>query len=361
MLGLAVAVSAAELTQRDWLEQLTDSLGWGYGLPDDPVEDNYIALLSGERNVFVEAEKNHRSSDLVAVKRQTNFGPYSGSGWVSGRREPVQLHLDFLLPHNGRYQLSTATRLPGVKFQIAEREFIASAGAELTQQDLGAVELVAGPVEVVVSLPPDAGVDYLQLSATPLPRIAPLAGWQPDRLLKTGDLAVTMLQALDLLETIPHSGRVFSTEAETAMIQPGVFSTDDRHLGTPNSGQWVRSGHLRVDWQFPVSVPEPGCYQLRLRGSSNVPVDVVLAGVLEKQVTFESALGSVSLGNYCLPEGQKLFQFNLPPWAGIDSLEMHELDTRTETLARLLGLPDEQNIERETLNELLRLLSSLTY
>lgn len=361
LLGSVVVVGATDLTQRDWLEQLTDSLGWGYGLPDDPVAENYIALLSGERNVFIEAEENHRSSDLVAVKRQTNFGPYSGSGWVSGRREPVQLHLDFLLPHNGRYRLSMATRLPGVTVRLAGQEFVASAGAKLTRQDLGTVDLVAGPVEAVVSLPPDAGIDYLQLSAAPLPRIAPVAGWQPERSLQTVDLAVTMLQSLDLLSTIPRSGRVFVVEAETAGSQAGVRATADRHLGVPSGGQWMRSGHLTTAWHFPVSVPASGCYQLLLRGSGNAPVRIESAGILQAQVEFGSALNNVLLGNYCLPQGEQVFEVEFPPWAGLDSLEMHELDTRAETLSRLLGLPDEREIERETLNELLQLLSRLTH
>lgn len=361
-LGSALPVSAAELSQRDWMEQLTDSLGWGYGLPDDPVDGDYIALLSGTRDVFVEAEESHRRSDLVAVKRQTNFGNYSGSGWVSGRREAVQLHLDLLIPHNGHYRLSTVTRLPGVKFQLADREFTSSAGAELTHQELGEVDLAAGQVEVVISLPPDAGIDYLQLSAPPLPRIAPLDGWLPDQPLKTVDLAVTMLQALDLLATVPLSGRVDKFEAESATMQAGTEVTSDRHLGIPSAGKWVRAGHLKTTWQFPVSVLQSGCYQLYLRGSSHLPVRVEAAGLLEEQVTFDSALVSSPLDSYCLSRGELVLNVELPPRAGIDSLEMHALDTSAATLVRLLGLPDEQaGIRTQTLNEMLQLLSSLTH
>ncbi|WP_303720250.1 hypothetical protein [Malonomonas rubra] len=64
------------------MEQLTDSLGWGYGLPDGPEAEDYIALLFGRPNIFIEAEDKHLRTDHVAVKQLTNYGQYRGSGWV---------------------------------------------------------------------------------------------------------------------------------------------------------------------------------------------------------------------------------------------------------------------------------------
>ena len=359
--GSAVSGDAAQLSQRDWMEQLADSLGLGYGLPDEPQAEDYIQLLSGERSLQVEAEEKHRRSDRVAIKRQTNFGKFSGSGWVSGRRQPVQLHLDIILPHNGRYRLSCVTRLPGVTFALGGETFTASAGSELTYQELGVVNLAAGPVEIVVTLPPGAGIDVLYLKAAPRPQIAPLDGWQPEQTLQAADLAITMLQALDLLTTLPLSDRVMMVEAERAVAQDGVVVTTDRHLGTPSGGKWVRAGHLPVTLTLPVKVPSSGCYQLQLRGTAGPAVRVTAAGLMENQVDFDSALGTRQLGSYCLKRGKLSLELELPARSGIDSLELHALDTSEETLRQLLGLPADRPLDRDTINELLQLLSSLTY
>lgn len=354
-------VSAAELTQRDWMEQLVDSLGWGYGLPDDPVTGDYIRLLSGVRRLHVEVEGHYRRSDRIAVKHLTNYGKFSGTGWVSGRGEVVQLHLEILVPRNGRYQLSAVTRLPGVRLELAGQSFVASAGENLTYQELGQVGLVAGQTEVIVTLPPNAGIDYLQLNAPPLPVIAPLNGWQPDRRLETTDLALTMLQALDLLVTLPVTGLLRQVEAESAGLQDGVQVTHDRYLGVPSGNAWIRARNLETAWQLPFTLQQPGCYQLFLRGSSRTPVHVELVGILEKRVVLGPALESYPLGNYCLPRGKQLLELDLPPWAGIDSLELRQLDVSPATLTRLLGLPDmPTGIDRQVVNELLQLLSSLT-
>lgn len=361
-LGSLGSAFAVELLQRDWMEQLADGLGWGYGLPDDPVAEDYIALLSGRRELHVEVEENHRRSDLVAVKRLTNFGPFSGSGWASGRREPAQLHLDVLVPHNGRYRLTVVTRLPGVRVQLAGQEFTASAGEKLTRQELGTVNLTAGQIEIQVTLPPNAGIDYLQLSAPPLPAIAPLDGWKPDQLLETADLALTMLQALDLMATLPPSGRAQNYEAESVKLDDSVELSRDRHLGVPSGNAWVRARHKKTNWQMPLSMSRSGCYQLLLRGSSTAPLTVDMDGVFAKQVEFGQTLENYSLGNYCLPRGDYTLVFELPPWAGVDSLIMRRLDTSSATLTRLLGLPNNpKGVERQQVNELLQLLASLTH
>jgi len=352
--------AAAELTQREWLEQLTDSLGWNYGLPDDPEENDYIALLSGERDLLLEAEVHHRRSDRVAVKRQTNQGAYSGTGWVSGRRESVTLHLDFLVPHNGRYRLSTATRLPGVKIELADQEFVASAGELLTAEELGAVNLLAGPTSAVISLPADAGIDYLRLQAPPRPTVAPLNGWQPEQPLTPADLALTMLQALELLSVLPPGGEVMSFEAEANAPGPGMKKVADRHLGVPSGGHWVRAGGQPTEWQISVSVPRAGCYQLFLQGAGDAAIRVSAKGTLEQQLRFGPALAERSLGDVCLAAGAVILDFELPQWAGIDKLELTELDTSPDTLTGLLGISADRALENATLNEMLQLLSHLT-
>jgi hypothetical protein len=359
LLLLQTTVCVAEVTQREWLEQLVDSLGWGYGLPDNPETEDYLALLSGQRKLLIEAEDHHRQSDRVARKRQTNFGQFSGSGWLSGRREPVSLHLDILIPHSGRYRVAAATRGAGVQLQIAAQQFVASAGKQLTTQELGFVELEAGLLEIKVQLPPEGGIDFLHLEAEPLGEIAPLGGWQPDRQLTIADLSLTLLQTLKLLELLPATDNVVVVEAESAQMSAGAQVSDDRHLGAPSGGRWVRAGNQQTDWQLPVRVQQPGCYQLRLIGSGSAPV-AVGSGLFARRLEFGSALNTVELGRFCLPQGDFSLAMQLSPRSGIDRLEMHRLATDDQTLRQLLGVSAEQQfVTQQTLNDLLQLFANL--
>ncbi len=355
--------AAVEITQREWMAQLTDSLGWAFGLPDEPEDEDYLQLFAGERVVRLEAETDHLSSDLVAVKRYTNFGEYSGEGWVSGLIKPTKLHLRFLLRHKGRYKLAVASRMPGLKIQLAGQEYSVDGQENITRKELGEVDLTAGQIEIVVILPPQGGIDYIELIAPSLPRISPLGGWQPDQPITVSELALTAAQALNLQAYLPLVDKVKVFEAETVVTsQDGVYSSRDRHLGTPSGNAWLRSGNQHVKIAMPVRVTTAGCYQFTLRGSSDEAVSIELEGLLSDEINFGHALKTVELGYYCLPKQTLELKIDLPQWAGIDMFGLARQESSAANIVRLLGLPVEPvSPDRELVNELLELISSLTY
>ena len=357
---LPSAVAAADLTERQWMEQLVSGLGWEYGLPDQPQDEDYIRLLSGERLVRLEVETSHRNTDRVAVKHYTNYGEYSGSGWVSGFRQPSEIHLDFLLLHSSRYELEIVSRLPGIKIALAGKEFIAPGGDTFARIELGAVDLPAGQTEIVITLPPNAAIDYLQLQAPAFARIAPLAGWHPDQPIKAADLALTGVQLLDLLSLLPPAKDSFKLEMESARNISAVRLSSAAHLGVPSNAAWLRSGNLPARVEVPVSVPKAACYQVLLRGSGTEPTQVKLEGSFFKEIRFGNALTTSSLGSYCLPQQKLNLEIQLPAWAGVDLFEMRQYDTSTTSLTRLLGLSSEQQLlDKQVVNELLELVSGM--
>ncbi|HEY5673559.1 MAG TPA: hypothetical protein VIR78_07635 [Malonomonas sp.] len=357
---LPFAVLSADLTERQWMEQLVSGLGWEYGLPDEPQDEDYIRLLSGERSVWFEVETSHRKTDRVAVKHYTNYGGFSGSGWVSGFRQPTEIHLDFLLLHSSRYDLAIGSRLPGIRIAVAGNEFTAPGGDSFDRHELGAVDLPAGPTGIVITLPPNAAIDYLQLQAPAFAKIAPLGGWQPDRPIKTADLALTGAQLLDLLALLPSAQQALLLEMETAATVTDAQRSSAAHLGVPSSSFWLRSENQPARIATQVAVPQAACYQALLRGSGTEPALVRLEGAFSKEVRFGSALTTRSLGSYCLPKQKLKLEIQLPAWAGVDLFELRQYDTSATSLARLLGLSSEQLLlDKQVVNELLELMSGM--
>ena len=357
---LPLTVFAADMTEREWMKQLVAGLGWEYGLPDEPQDEDYVALLSGERSLRLEVETNHRKTDRVAVKHFTNYGEYSGSGWVSGFRRPTKIHLDFLLQHNGRYRLAVASRLPGVKVAVAGSEFVASGGESFARHELGTVNLPAGQTQVVITLPPNAAIDYLELSAPRFARISPLGGWHPQQPMKAADLALTSLQLFNLLAMLPLTEQKLSVELETATEVTGARISSARHLGVPSSFSWLQTGNRPARIEIPIKVPNAACYQVSLRGSGEQPTRVRFEDYLVREVRFGHALTTRDLGSLCLPPQALNLEIQLPAWGGVDLFELRQYDTSAAALARLLGLDSEQQLlDQQIINQLLELASGM--
>jgi hypothetical protein len=252
--------------------------------------------------------------------------------------------------------------MPGIKLQLAGREFSVKGTDQFARQDLGEIDLPVGPTEIVVDLPPQAGLDYVELLASPVATIAPLGGWQPDQPLAVEDLALTVLQVLGLQAFLPAGspGKLF--EAEAVAAGQGLQQIRNRHLGVPSSGAWLRAGNQPVAVKVVIPPVESACYRLQVRGSSLQPVEFSLPGLLRQEINFGEALTTRSVGDFCVNNGSLELQVDLPAWAGLDSFELVRLDSSRARLLALAGLTDRSvALDSALINELLELVSSLTY
>ena len=359
---LPLTAFAADMTQREWMKQLVAGLGWEFGLPDEPQAEDYIRLLSGERSLRLEIETSHRKTDRLAVKRYTNYGEYSGTGWVSGFRQPTQIHLDFLLLHNSRYRLAVASRLTGTKIELGGRTFVANAGDSFVRHELGMVDLPAGQTEIVITLPPNGAIDYLELTAPSSARIAPLDGWRPEQPIQIADLALTSLQLLNLLELLPSAQGELQVELETVADRSTARVSSARHLGVPSGYSWLQTDNRPARLKVPVRVPKAACYQLLLTASGAEPTRVWVEDYFTRELRFGPALKTLAVGSYCLPQQVIYFELQLPAWAGGDLLELRQYDTSSAALTRLLGLSSEQRLpDRLVVNQLLELMSGMIH
>lgn len=336
--GAETAGAAAGPTQRDWMVNLVDSMGWSFGLPDQPRDSDYLRILEGERSVRIEAETSGRPTDVVSIKNYTTFGAFSGEGWISGIATPTIAHIRFLLPLSGIYEVTAALRLPGHRISIDGQVFMADGNNNFTHVSLGKVELGAGEHDAEINLPANGSIDFLQFQADPLPPIRPPGGWQPDRPLSLDDLAVTAARALGLEAILPPSNETILIEAESAGTFSQASITDIGHLGAPSGGKWVRSeatgGIVRLDF----APPFPAVYRLSLVGAAGQPTSGTLDERVRFVAEFPSYLKKATIGTFFL-EGESTLRVDLPPRGGIDVLILEKRKSEGIDYRRLVGLP----------------------
>lgn len=360
LLSLPGAGLGAGLTQGDWMRSLVEGLGLSFGLPDQPEEEDYRRILSGRRTLRVEAEEALLPESLVAIKDFTNFGEFSGSGWVSGIASPTTARLAFLLPLAGDYRVTAVVRLPGHVLRLAGREFPLSGDNFFTSVDLGTLFLDAGLHEVELRLPPNGAVDYLEFQAPDRPEIAPLGGWQTARALSRADLALTALRALDVENLLPPAAPELRLEAEDAENSGGATVVTTRYLGAPSGGRWLRAATSPAEVLIGFSIAEPGFYRIHLIGAGTLPARVQVDEGRIRELAWPSYLTPVSVGSAYLDRGRRQIKITLSPGTGVDWIHLRRQRSAPEDLEKLAGLSDRAALlEAAELDDLLALLAAI--
>lgn len=347
------------LTQRDWMINLVDTLGYNFGLSDVPQDNDYINLLEGDRNYRFEAETARNPTDLVAINDFTSYGEFSGSGWVSSLSIPTMVRLNFTLPHSGRYRLFAALRLAGHTLMLEGQTWqISEVEQNFQRIELGEINLNAGMKELVVSMPVNGSIDYIELTASPLPAISPLSGWDLHKRLSNDDLAVTTIRALELQTLLPLQGEQFQIEAETNSTQRS-FVTDQRHLGEPHGGLWLRNGANTAEVTLPFKIDQGAVYTLDLIAEGTTSLAGNLDGHEPWQSSFPSYLKEQTIGTWFLADGQHEIKITLPPRGGVDLLTLTKRRSSAEDYLILAGLSTLFNVEMNDANRLLTLIARL--
>lgn len=329
---------AAALTQYDWMVALVDGLGRSFGLPDAPEPADYLNILEGKRNLRLEAEAVRAETDAVSTLAFLNYGPFSGTGWLLGASQPTDVHLRFVLPLDGRYRLTLAARLPGHLVRIADRTVTVDGAPEsFARVEAGEYALTAGPQEIVVTLPPGGALDYIELTAPNLPAIAPAGGWQPDAPLTWQELALTLVQALDLPKELPPQDPVLTIEAETLVETGDARTVEDAHLGPPSGGRWLRTTARPATVGIPMTLAQDGFYDLALT-AMGTPVGVLVNGHLPLSAAGMPYLSELRFPPVYLPRGENRLDVTLPPGGGLDRVTVTARRSDLAALSTAAGI-----------------------
>lgn len=353
---VSAAPSQAALTQRDWMIALVDTLGWSFGLPDEPQDPDYINILHGNRAFRFEAEDIYSpDEDFVSLMSFHNFGPFSGSGWLHGTKEPSPVHLRFTLPHAGDYRLDTRVRGTGHQFLVGGETVSADAGDEFTDVTVGSFNLPAGPHEILVTLPPNGSIDFIALTAPNLAPVLPAGGWQPDETLTWDDVHTTMVDLLGLAGLFPPAGGPRSIEAEDlAQQELDIVSTG--YLGSPSGGKWLRAGPIPAELRFPLTVPESGYYDLTVRAMGS-PFRITFGDHYTVSLDGGASLDDHHVEPLFLATTSNI-TLNIPPGGGIDRLTLTRRQVDGAGVSRLLGLTVSAAPQASDLDTLTRLLAA---
>lgn len=359
LLLLIPAFAQAQISQRDWAIQLIDSLGWSFGLPEKPTDADFAQILSGSRVYRIEAEDVHQRGDRVSVMNFTSFGEFSGAGWLNGIKDPTEAHLQFILPHSGRYRVTARVRLAEHRLIFGTRNFRVSGGSQFTTVEVGYVELQAGQQEALLQLRPNGSIDYFELEAEPFGPISPAEGWDFDAELTAEVAARTTVQALNLQANLPAGRQVLNLEAENLPKPAGVLVLSDTGRGSVSGGRYVQVGAAPVSLSFYSASIAGGVADLVLRATSTGPITVSLPGYIETRQQFPRRFEDRLLGTFFLPEGEILIEVRLPPGAALDRLEIRSRRGSGADLMRLVGLSATEPLTIRDINNLLALIHRL--
>lgn len=355
--ALAVPGHAEELTQRDWMITLVDAAGWSYGLPNEPLDPDYINILTGNREFRFEAEEVFaKDKDNVSIMSFQNFGSFSGQSWLHGTREPTSVHLRFTLPIGGEYLVKAHLRQKGHLFEIAGEQVSADAENEFTEVTLGSFELPSGTQEILATLPANGSIDYISLEAPNLAAIIPDGGWQPDEPLNWQVLQTTLLQAWQLAELFPADPTPLMTEAEE-LQQSEVKVVDIPHLGQPSGGKWLRAGPLPAEVSFPLALKESGFYDMTLR-VMGTPIRISIGDHQKLHLEAKPYLDNVTFMSIFLLSGKSHITLQLPPGGGVDFLRLTGRQVDATLAATLLDFEQKGKPEARDLDYLATLLAA---
>ena len=135
----------------------------------------------------------------------------------------------FGVARGGDYRLRLHLAAPGpAEAEFTEagsdavlRSFSVPAAAAMGWVDAGSLHLDPGAYEATVLLPEGSQLEFVELAPPCLHPIEPRGGWKPTAVASTEDVAVTVLQALDLESELPPAAPPLEFRGSDLQLEDG--------------------------------------------------------------------------------------------------------------------------------------------
>lgn len=335
------AEAAPEFTQKDFAQLIVNNFSWNTGLPEKQSDRDYLLILGGKRAFTYEAENAYNEkTDLVTMRENIMFGPFTGKGWLLGISETTSSDFTILVPIQGEYTFKAVIKGNGFVWNLDNRDYRAdSRSGNFREVEVGKIPLKAGIVKIKVTIPPEGAIDSFSFTAADHAPIQPLIGWRFKERLNAGrmaEIAVSMMSLYPRLPDARDNPLKSLSVSEVALVPATAAKTGITHLGRFTSREWVRADYRGATIQIPLKATDVGLYGItanatgaRIKGRVNdSPFDIQAKSYLDK----------VPLGLFRLESGDNMITVDLPPMGGIDTLEFSKKSTTPDDFLRLAGI-----------------------
>ncbi len=142
------------------------------------------------------------------------------------------------------------------------RSFKVTAGSAMGWIDAGSLHLDPGAYDATVLLPEGGVLEYVELAPPCVHPIEPKGGWKTTAVASTEDVAVTVLQALDLESELPPAGSPVELHGSDLKLEDG-----SRVVNASAGGEAAfRAGPKGSRVTLEVDLPATGLYTLSIFG-----------------------------------------------------------------------------------------------
>ena len=144
------------------------------------------------------------------------------------------------------------------------RTFVVPAEPVLGWVDAGTIHLDPGAYDTAVLLPEGASLEHVELAPPCLQPIEPPGGWQPTAITTTDDVAVTVLQALDMEYELPPAATPLEYRGSDLQLDEGAQTVEV--AAGPLAEGTFRGGPRGARVLLEADIPEEGLYTFSVFG-----------------------------------------------------------------------------------------------
>ncbi len=165
------------ITQGEWAKHLVKAMGLEEkGIPENATVNDYISLLKGGESLYIPVEHIQRN----------------------------HFTLDINLNNSGFYTLFVQAEAAKLILRMDESvHFVQNGNGKIGNLYAGKYILKRGSHKLTIIPQENGSFGPIYLTAPCMPKIEPLGGWQPDKILSFGDKAVTIIKALNMEDRLP--------------------------------------------------------------------------------------------------------------------------------------------------------------
>jgi hypothetical protein len=132
--------------------------------------------------------------------------------------------------------------------------------------DAGRAHLDPGIYTASLLLPPGTALANIQVVPPCLTAVEPPGGWKPVAIAQTGDVAVTVIKALDKESELPPAATSIEVSGENFQNVGSNLTFASAQTGAGLDGLWLKAGPAGLQAIASVEIPEAGLYTVSVFG-----------------------------------------------------------------------------------------------